>query len=483
MKIPKLFQQEQGRPSNRIAMQGGSYSLILTAVVLAIVIVCNVLVSALPTSLTSFDISAAQLYSVTSNTKAVLSNLTQDVTIYWIVQADEEDAVIENLLGEYENLSDHIIVEKKNPDAYPTFAQQYTEEEVKNNSLVVECGERNRYISYDDIYLSEPDLYSYAYSTSFDGEGAITSAIDYVVREELPILYTLEGHGESELPATFADQIDKANIQVESLSLLTVDAIPEDASCVAIYAPTSDLSAQEVELLADYAEAGGKLLVMAGPTEENQLTNLYQLLSQYGVEPVEGIVVESDRESYAFGYPYVLLPTLESHEITQSLLDEHYYAILPLAQGLQVTGNTDAIVTELLTTSDTSFSKVAGFDLNTYEQEEGDIDGPFALAVSIETTGGGQIVWFSSSDFLDDRYNAFSSGANGDLAMNALSNLVGETEAMAIRSKSLNYNYLTISESVSSLLRTLMIGVFPLVYLGVGIVVVVRRKQVQHETV
>lgn len=483
MKIPKLFQQEQSRPSNRIAMQGGSYSLILTAVVLAIVIVCNVLVSALPTSLTSFDISAAQLYSVTSNTKAVLSNLTQDVTIYWIVQADEEDAVIENLLGEYENLSDHIIVEKKNPDAYPTFAQQYTEEEVKNNSLVVECGERNRYISYDDIYLSEPDLYSYAYSTSFDGEGAITSAIDYVVREELPILYTLEGHGESELPATFADQIDKANIQVESLSLLTVDAIPEDASCVAIYAPTSDLSAQEVELLADYAEAGGKLLVMAGPTEENQLTNLYQLLSQYGVEPVEGIVVESDRESYAFGYPYVLLPTLESHEITQSLLDEHYYAILPLAQGLQVTGNTDAIVTELLTTSDTSFSKVAGFDLNTYEQEEGDIDGPFALAVSIETTGGGQIVWFSSSDFLDDRYNAFSSGANGDLAMNALSNLVGETEAMAIRSKSLNYNYLTISESVSSLLRTLMIGVFPLVYLGVGIVVVVRRKQVQHETV
>lgn len=483
MKVPKLFQQEQGRPSNRIAMQGGSYSLILTAVVLAIVIVCNVLVSALPTSLTSFDISAAQLYSVTSNTKAVLSNLTQDVTIYWIVQADEEDAVIENLLGEYENLSDHIIVEKKNPDAYPTFAQQYTEEEVKNNSLVVECGERNRYISYDDIYLSEPDLYSYAYSTSFDGEGAITSAIDYVVWEELPILYTLEGHGESELPATFADQIDKANIQVESLSLLTVDAIPEDASCVAIYAPTSDLSTQEVELLSDYAEAGGKLLVMAGPTEENQLTNLYQLLSQYGVEPVEGIVVESDRESYAFGYPYVLLPTLESHEITQSLLDEHYYAILPLAQGLQVTGNTDAIVTELLTTSDTSFSKVAGFDLNTYEQEEGDIDGPFALAVSIETTGGGQIVWFSSSDFLDDRYNAFSSGANGDLAMNALSNLVGETEAMAIRSKSLNYNYLTISESVSSLLRTLMIGVFPLVYLGVGIVVVVRRKQVQHETV
>ena len=48
---------------------------------------------------------------------------------------------------------------------------------------------------------------------------------------------------------------------------------------------------------------------------------------------------------------------------------------------------------------------------------------------------------------------AYSSGANGDMAMNALSSLVGESEAMAIRSKSLNYNYLTISASTSSLLK------------------------------
>ena len=37
---------------------------------------------------------------------------------------------------------------------------------------------------------------------------------------------------------------------------------------------------------------------------------------------------------------------------------------------------------------------------------------------------------------------------------------------MAIRSKSLNYNYLTISESTSSLLKVLMIGIVPLAYLA-----------------
>ncbi|MEE0221209.1 MAG: hypothetical protein UEC12_04250, partial [Lachnospiraceae bacterium] len=78
---------------------------------------------------------------------------------------------------------------------------------------------------------------------------------------------------------------------------------------------------------------------------------------------------------------------------------------------------------------------------------------------------------------------ALSSGANGDLAMNALAFLNGEREAMAIRSKSLNYNYLTISESVSSMLQVMMIGVFPLLYLGVGAVVVLRRRRKQNETV
>ena len=275
---------------SRQAFQGGTYSLMLTAAVLALLIVLNLLVSALPTNLTQYDISASKLYSVTSNTKVVVNALEQDVTIYWIVQSGEEDAVIENLLGKYESLSDHITVVKKNPDVYPTFAEQYTDETVKNNSLVVECGERSRFISYDDIYLSEPDMYTYSYNTSFDGEGAITSAIDYVVNAEQPQLYRLEGHGESELPSTFQDQLEKANMELHDLSLLTVDAIPEDAACLLIYAPTSDISEEERDMLADYVTGGGKLLVMAGPVDGTSLDNLYSLLSKYGVTANEGIV-------------------------------------------------------------------------------------------------------------------------------------------------------------------------------------------------
>lgn len=463
---------------NRIALQGGSYSLAVTGIVLAILAAVNVLVSALPKALTQQDISSAQLYSVTSNTKVVVNALDKDVTIYWIVQADKEDAIIENLLGKYESLSEHIEVVKKNPDIYPTFAEQYTSKQVQNNSLVVVCGERSRFIGYEDIYLYDTNMSSYSYDVSFDGEGAVTSAIDYVVNEDQPKMYVLEGHGEAELPSAFREQIEKDNIEIGTFSLLTADAIPEDAAVILIYAPSSDISTDEKDLLSEYVSSGGKLMVMAGPTEDGTLTNLYGILADYGVEAADGVVVDTDRGHFAFQAPYVLLPDIAGSEITNPLIEENYYAIMPIAQGLTVQEDTgEAVVTELLTTSEASFSKIAGYALSSYEKEEGDIDGPFALAVSVQCAAEGKIIWFASAQFLDEMYNAYSSGANLDLAMNALSSIIGETEAVAIRSKSLNYNYLTISESTSSLLKTMMIGVFPLAYLGVGICVIVGRRK------
>ena len=483
MKKPRISHKTAVAERNRIAFQGGTYSLVITAVVLAILVVVNVLAAALPTTYTKFDISSTQLYSVTSNTKAVLHALDQDVTIYWIVQADQEDDILSNLLSKYESLSDHISVVKRNPDVYPAFAEQYTDETVTNNSLVVECGEKNRYIAYDDIYLTE-SLYGYTTSASFDGEGAITSAIDYVTSEELPQIYQLEGHGEGELPSGLSDQIEKDNMELNTLSLLNIDAIPEDAACLLIYAPSSDISEEERDMLAEYVSGGGKLMVVSGPTEDGTLENLNSLLETYGVTVADGIVVEQDREHYAFQTPVVLMPDIDSSEITDSLVEERYFPIITMAQGLQVGTNTSgATVTELLTTSDQAFSKADGLNITTYDKEEGDTDGPFALAVSVEESSGGQLVWFSSSTFLDDVYNAYSSGANVNLAMNALSNLIGETQAMAIRSKSLNYNYLTISDSTSSLLKVLMIGVFPLTYLAIGVGVVLYRRRRQHETV
>ena len=460
-----------------IAFRGGSYAIVLTCIVLALLVVVNLLAGALPANLTKLDISSSKLYSITSNTKAVVNALEQDVTIYWIVQSGKEDDVIDNLLAKYESLSDHIEVVKRNPDVYPAFARQYTDETVSNNSLVVVSGEKYRYVPYSDIYVSQGSAYSYSYTTSFDGEGAITSAIDYVVSTQLPILYTLEGHGETALPDTFASQLEKENVETESLSLLNVDEIPEDAAALMIHAPASDISGEEAKMLSEYVKSGGKLLILAGPVADGELTNLYGILSDYGVSAVQGIVSESDRSHYAFQAPYVLLPDLGDSDITAPLAEKNYMAIVPIAAGLQISGDS---AVSLLNTTDSAYSKIAGYQQTTYEKEDGDIDGPVSLGVYIQGHSSGRIIFFTSSYLLDDMYNAYSSGANNDMVMNALSALMGDRQAMSIRSKSLNYNYLTISESAASTIKLVMIGLVPLCYLAMGVVTVLEKRRMQR---
>ena len=477
-KLRQLAAENKQALSTRAAKVGG-YSVVLALVVLAILVAVNVLFSVLPSKYTQFDISAAQLYSLTSDTKVVATNLDKDVTIYWITQTGQESTVLDKLLDRYQDLSDHITVVKKDPDIYPTFAQQYTDETVVNNSLVVECGDKSRYISYDDIYQVDTTSYytTGSVSQSFDGEGQITSAIDYVVSDELPKIYLLSGHGEGALSDTFSDELTRSNYEtVEDFSLLNVDEIPEDCDTILINAPTSDISDEELAMLRDYVQGGGKLLVLSGSQKDTELTNLNALLADYDVTVTDGVVVDTDREHYAFTAPYVLMPDIESSDITDPLTEESSHVIVPIAQGLTVGSNSN--VTALLTTSDEAFSKAAGYAMTTYEKEDGDTDGPFTLAVSItDSAAEGKIVWVASDYLLDDTYNSYSSGANLDLVMNGLSWMIGKNDAVSIRAKSLNNSYLTISSSAATVLKVVMIGVIPVCFLLLGIDEVLRRRK------
>lgn len=461
------------------AAKVGSYSIVMTVVLLAILIALNLLVSALPATATQFDISAARLYSFTSSTKVVCENLDKKVTIYWMVQANQEDSVIERMLNVYSALSDNIEVVKKNPDVYPTFAAQYTDKTVNNNSLIVVCGDKSRYIDYNDIYENDTSSYytTGSITSYFDGEGEVTTAIDYVVSDNLPVLYILSGHGELELGDSITKAISKANYETKEFSLLNVDEIPTEADAVLINAPETDISEEEAKMLTEYLEAGGHLFVLSGLQEEGTLENLYSVLANYGITASDGVVVEGDRDHYAFQAPYICLPTVESSDITDALIDNDSKVLVGVAEGLTISSyNNDATVTSLLNTSDAAFSKAAGFALSTYEMEEEDTAGPFSLAVSVEVNDG-KMVWVSSDMLMDDTYISYSSGANTDLVMNALSWMIGKTDSISIRSKSLNYNYLTISASDATRIKICLIGIIPAVYLIYGIDEVLRRRK------
>lgn len=485
MKKPNFSWKRVADSFSTRSFRAGGYSVAAAAIVLAIAVMVNVFAAALPASVTKFDTTANQLFTLSEQTEKLVGGLTDEVTVYWIVRSGREESYLESLLSRYQSLSDKIRVVKKDPDVFPTFTQQYTDS-FTENSLIVEAGERYRYVDYNDIFVMDYTSYYY-YGTenwSFCGESELTSAIDYVVSENLPKVYLLTGHGESSLSDSFTSAVKQQNIETAELSLLTLESVPADTDCILINAPQSDISLDEQSKLREYLGNGGNLFLITDPPKNEKLSNLEALMADYGVSTVDGIVVESDQSHYVWGTPYFLLPDIASHAITTPLTDGGYRVLLPISQGLTVAEDLrDTLsVTKLLTTSASAFAKAAGYDLTTYEKEEGDVNGPFALAVAIsDTVDDGitsDIVWVSSAALVDDQTNTQVSGGNQDFFLNALGYLCqAEQSSLSIHAKSLSSDTLTMDSAAVSALTVAVVGVIPAAVITLGIVIWIRRKR------
>lgn len=473
----------------------GSYSSVLIVIIIAIVVVINLAAGQIPSQYSQVDISDNQLYSIGDQTRTLLSDLDTDVDIYYICQEGSEDTTIQRMLNIYEDSSSHINVTQVDPVVSPAFASQYTDEEVADNSIIVVCGETSQYIAYSDMYITEVDYTTYSYQTTgYDGEGLVTSAIAYVTSDDLPKMYILEGHNESEISSELQDRITKANIVTENLSLVTQESVPEDCDILLINAPQNDLSENEASYIIDYLDQGGKAIITSNYTTSD-MPNFDSVLSHYGLSRTEGIVVEGNGSYYYPGYPIYLVPDLEAHTVTNDMINNSRLVLLPSAQGIEISEDLpDGVsVDTLLSTSDQAYSKVDVAGATTLEKEDGDIDGPFALGVAVtktvdessddadeeesEADSQTQLVYVSTAGLLDDTMNGAVSDGNYDFFMNAISWMNGETTSVSIDSKSLTYDSLMVTAGSANMWGIVLIAVIPIAVLLLGAVVWIQRRK------
>ncbi len=463
----------------------GSYSVAAVVIVAAIAVALNLIVGALPSSSTELDMTPQQLYTLSGESEQLLAALDSDVEIYWIVQSGGEDTTLEELLGRYAEYS-HVSITRVDPVKYPNFLSAYTDESATNNSLVVVCGERSMYIPYTDIWTySDYEEYAYYYYNymqdyrdTFAGEQKLTSAIGYVTSEESPVLYMLSGHGETTLSDAVQSAIALQNVQVEELSLLTVEAVPEDCDILCINGPVSDLSAEEAAMIREYMEKGGRLLVSTAYTDAD-MTNFDALLAGCGLSVEYGYVLE-DNSSYHFhGYIDLLLPTLQSHSITSPLSEAGYSVLFPDSQAL-VMGETseDITVSSLLKSSSESYLKTDLAGSADLEKADDDPEGPFVLAAAaVNDTTGGQIVVFGSNTFMERDFSDMVSGANLDMYLNAVDWLCEKTDSISIHAKLVSTDYLTYSDSAAGAAKVVLLALVPMAIIAVGVVTYIRRRR------
>ena len=465
-------------------IKNGSYTMVMSVIFIAVVIVINMIVSTIPSKYSEIDISSQKLYSIGDETKEMLKDLEKDVTIYQIAQSGSEDENIANLLKKYEDESKHIKVEQKDPVVNPKFVSQYTSDDLSANSLIVVCGDRNKVIDYNNMYETSIDYQTYSsQTTGFDGEGQITSAIGYVTSENLPVLYTVEGHGEKDMDSSIKEDIEKANMDIKSLNLLTEGNVPDDADCLFIDSPSTDFSSDEKDAIIEYLENGGKAMIFSDYTTED-MPNFDAILENYGVQRTEGVVFEGDNQHYAMQMPYYLVPTINSTDASSETASAGYYVLAPYAQGIkQLDDVRDTVKIEsILTTSDQAYSKT-DLNSNTIEKEDGDVEGPFDLGVSIteslDDDKETQIVYYSTSNLMDSQTNQMVSGGNEKLIMESLKWMTDteESASVSIPSKSLEVSYLTITDYDAAFWKICTIALIPGIFLVIGFVVWIKRRK------
>lgn len=461
--------------------KNGSYSTGLIAAAIIIVVVINLIVGQLPSKFTKIDVSQLKMFTLSDQTKEIASSLDQDVTIYVMASSTSADSTITEILEKYKDLSSHIKVETKDPVLYPNFASQYTDDTVSENSLIVVSGERSKVVAYNQIYQTSVDYSTYTSSTTFDGEGQITSAINYVVSEDIPVMYVLEGHDEMSISSTLSSSINKENVETRSLNLLTEGAVPEDTDCLLIAAPSTDYSEEEAQMIIEYLNNGGKALIISNYSETD-LPNFDSILADYGVGISNGIILEGDSSYCLSGYPNYILPQKESHEITDPLISSKLRVLLPAAQGIERLDSVRGTVTisDLLTTSDSSYAKLDVSNYQTLEQEENDVSGPFSVGVAITEEYNEintKLVVFSTASVLDESVNSRVSGANYDMVLNAIGWMCENESGISIRTKSLDTEYLTITGAEANTWSIVTIVVLPLVCVVIGFVIWLRRRK------
>ncbi len=453
----------------------GAYSVGLTVLVIAVVIVFNLVVGQIPEAYRNLDVSSTKIYDISDTTTELLDSLDNEVDMKVLAVKDDTDERITTFLSRYASLSDKINVEWIDPVLHPSALTDY---DTTENTIVISCEDTGKTttVSFDDILVM--DQYSYYYYgttsyTEFDGEGQLTGAVNYVTNEADHTIYQTTGHGESTLSTTITDLMEKNSYTLSEVNLLMSTSIPEDCDLLLMYAPTTDLSEDEAQMLRDYLAGGGKVMMLFGDTSSADLPNLAGVLSEYGIEAADGYIADPTR-CYQGNYYYIFPELSVSGDLADNISSE--MVLLTNAHGMNLTDpEQDTIsTTSFMSSSDQAYAVT----------EETQEQGSYTLgAVATETIESAdeestesRLTVISAGSLIDQSItDTFPQLENTQIFMNAVTANFEGVQNLSIEAKSLGTEYNTMQHT--GLLSFLVIFGIPAVILIGGFVVWFRRRR------
>ena len=420
----------------------GSLATATTIIMVAIIVVINLIVGQVTKKFSlNLDLTQNKIFSLTDQTVNFIKNLDKDVEI--ILLNDEDSFAKTNsyftqansVLKKYTLNSNKIKITYVDVVKNPMYLNEYQNENLKENSIIVKSGNRHKIITVQDIFEIQRSYYGSSITGS-KAEQELTSAILYVTSNEQTKIVFLNGYGEQEFTA-FSELLKKNNFNVLSVSLLN-EEIPNDASLAIIWGPERDFDTSSIDKLEKFLLLGNKNLIYAINPNQKKAPNLNAFLERHNIKvkdgmpycrPIEGISTDNVKTLMQFSKTSGILPKGAKNDFDFSK---------------NVSGPISSVLISTIKSDSEKDSNLAVI---------------------------GSYVAFLQ-DYLSS--NALNNSAYFINMINKMTNR--EDVGITIESKSLGGNELGISKANADTIGIVMAVILPITILIIGIVVFFKRK-------
>jgi hypothetical protein len=475
----------------------GFVSVCVTIVVIAVIVLFNVVLTALFKKFPlDIDLTEDRIFEISDQTKDFLAELDQDVDVYvlntessfitgspaeYFVQANE-------VIRRYAQYSSRVRLEYVDLIRNPDFPSRFPGVDAGISDIVIVSGNRTRKLSPRDLFNIQTSYYG-SFISSSKAEQAMTGALLGVTSRKTALAAVIGGHGELDVEA-FAELLRMNVWEVVSLNTIT-EPIPPEASLLILAAPERDLSAEELEGIDSFMEGGNNrvffyLTSLGQPQlEQSALTNLDAFLTEWGLAAEPGIVFETNSSRIIGDSPYLAFAEFAEDDYSKAAVQKELYPVLPQSRPLRLLYEAQRYrrTKVLIRSSPSAGVRPANASLD-WAPSSQDLraDIPLlALSSSTRNNVDGDIV--SSHVLVCGSAAAWNPSilgniniANSSYFLDLLGRLSGREERLYIEDKTLGFSNLNITAAQMIILSLVFVVLVPLAVLISGIVVWLRRR-------
>lgn len=499
---------------------------VLSIVFVALIVIVNILATMLDSRINALqlDMTSNNDYTLTEENVGYIKKVDKPVTVtvvgtesYYINSYgyDLQNSLYSdtssgkyfnqtvNLLKKYPKVNDNITVKFVDPQTpeFTDMREKYGDQEY--GSFIVESQfkdekgtqrSKHKILTIEDIYQvqsSTDSQSSYSYGqmdiVGSKLEQSLTSALYYVTAEDnytAAILTGYNGDDASNIKTLLEDE----NYDVQEISSLLEQDIPENVNLLILNAPTYDLTPAEIKKLDEYMSNGknlGKNIVYLASSAQYKLPNLDSFLEEWGLKFESGTVYETNDNYHASNDNSWAILQDAGSDLLSGMGDVYYAAKNMRPMTLKFEQSDKYQTYSLIKTQDSATIMPQGAKSD-WKPADNAVKQEF-VSMALCTQSGknsddemvtSNILAISSSDFIN--YNSYSSRVYGnhEAFMKIINNIVGvEDTTMSVQPKSIKNATFVPTETQANVIKYIVVGIVPIITLAVGIVVVIRRKR------